>query len=387
MNNTIDSEWDNFLEYDLIDNNSDNINNSININNINNSDNINNSININNSNNNSDNSENDFMDKKITCSELYISTKTKIIYINTNIDIYNIFWKIPILKYYKQEEGIVKKQIKISLKDEEDSYKVNEIINNIDCYKNVNILNFINNPKGRIIYKDIRKITIGISKKDLLFNKNTNKSAFYNCFVLTMRLFDKNTFKEFHVKIFNTGKIEIPGIQNDNNVYTILDKLTTLFKDISNVDILYNKYNIQNVLINSNFNCGFYINREILFNILRNDYYINACYDPCSYPGIQCVYYFDINKNCIITESINFKNVKHNDNIIKISYMIFRTGSILIVGRCDEIVLSYVYNFIKDILLKEYSKIRLPNNIIDDRTSIIDKTLKKTKKKYIYVNY
>ena len=33
MNNTIDSEWDNFLEYDLIDNNSDNINNNNNINN------------------------------------------------------------------------------------------------------------------------------------------------------------------------------------------------------------------------------------------------------------------------------------------------------------------------------------------------------------------
>jgi hypothetical protein len=37
--------------------------------------------------------------------------------------------------------------------------------------------------------------------------------------------------------------------------------------------------------------------------------------------------------------------------------MIFRTGSILIVGKCDEDVLTIVYNFIKTILLNEYANI------------------------------
>ena len=368
MNNNIDSEWDNFLEYNLIDNIDNNIDNIDNIDNSDNSDDSNN--------------YNDFTN--IKCSDLYISTKTKIVYINKNIDIYDIFWKIPIIKYYKQEEGIIKKQIKVSLKNEEDSFKLDEIIKNIDCYKTINVLNFINNPKGRIVYKDIRKITIGLSKKDLLFNKNTNKSAFYNCFVLTMRLLDETIFKEFHIKVFNTGKIEIPGIQNDNIVYKILNNLVILLKKNCNIDVIYNKSNIQNVLINSNFNCGFYINREILFNILRNDYFINACYDPCSYPGIQCIYYFDTNKNSIITESINFKNIKHNKHITKVSYMIFRTGSILIVGKCNEIILNYVYNFVKDILVREYPKIKLNNNNPDNYNNEL---LKKIKKKYIYTMY
>ena len=375
MNNNIDSEWDNFLEYNLIDNIDNNIDNIDNIDNSDNSDDSNN--------------YNDFTN--IKCSDLYISTKTKIVYINKNIDIYDIFWKIPIIKYYKQEEGIIKKQIKVSLKNEEDSFKLDEIIKNIDCYKTINVLNFINNPKGRIVYKDIRKITIGLSKKDLLFNKNTNKSAFYNCFVLTMRLLDETIFKEFHIKVFNTGKIEIPGIQNDNIVYKILNNLVILLKKNCNIDVIYNKSNIQNVLINSNFNCGFYINREILFNILRNDYFINACYDPCSYPGIQCIYYFDTNKNSIITESINFKNIKHNKHITKVSYMIFRTGSILIVGKCNEIILNYVYNFVKDILVREYPKIKLNNNNPDNYNNNPDnynnELLKKIKKKYIYTMY
>ena len=222
MNNNIDSEWDNFLEYNLIDNIDNNIDNIDNIDNSDNSDDSNN--------------YNDFTN--IKCSDLYISTKTKIVYINKNIDIYDIFWKIPIIKYYKQEEGIIKKQIKVSLKNEEDSFKLDEIIKNIDCYKTINVLNFINNPKGRIVYKDIRKITIGLSKKDLLFNKNTNKSAFYNCFVLTMRLLDETIFKEFHIKVFNTGKIEIPGIQNDNIVYKILNNLVILLKKIA-ISTLY----------------------------------------------------------------------------------------------------------------------------------------------------
>jgi hypothetical protein len=37
--------------------------------------------------------------------------------------------------------------------------------------------------------------------------------------------------------------------------------------------------------------------------------------------------------------------------------MIFRTGSILIVGKCDEDVLIIVYNFIKTIILNEYKDI------------------------------
>ena len=37
--------------------------------------------------------------------------------------------------------------------------------------------------------------------------------------------------------------------------------------------------------------------------------------------------------------------------------MIFRTGSCLVVGNCDEKPLHYVYEFIKKILENEYSNI------------------------------
>ena len=46
-------------------------------------------------------------------SDLYISTKTKIIYLNKPIDLYDVFWKINILPYDTVNECIIKKQKKI----------------------------------------------------------------------------------------------------------------------------------------------------------------------------------------------------------------------------------------------------------------------------------
>ena len=44
------------------------------------------------------------------CEELYISTKTKVVFLNQEIDINRIFWNIPILDYWQPKDGVVKKQ-------------------------------------------------------------------------------------------------------------------------------------------------------------------------------------------------------------------------------------------------------------------------------------
>ena len=162
-------------------------------------------------------------------SALYISTKTKILFLSTPIDIYDIFWKIPVVDYNSQEDGVIKKQIKISITNSEESEKIDEILKTHNYYK-VHILNKIDNPNGRIKYKDVRKISIGINKKDILYSKIKEKSAFYNCFVITLRIVYENNFREFHIKVFNTGKIEIPGLQNDKMLNIILDNIISIFK-------------------------------------------------------------------------------------------------------------------------------------------------------------
>ena len=107
------------------------------------------------------------------------------------------------------------------------------------------------------------------------------------------------------------------------------------------------------VLINSNFNCGFFINRENLFDILKTKYNIQCIYDPCSYPGIQCKFYYDKTKS-IQNGVREYENIEKNKSIVVISFMIFRTGSILIVGMCEEDVLDEVYVIIKNMLIVEF---------------------------------
>ena len=49
------------------------------------------------------------------CGDIYISTKTKITYLNiNNIDIAEMFWAIPIMPYTSEKNGIIKKQVKIT---------------------------------------------------------------------------------------------------------------------------------------------------------------------------------------------------------------------------------------------------------------------------------
>ena len=123
--------------------------------------------------------------------------------------------------------------------------------------------------------------------------RSKKKSAFYNCFVLILRIKVQTMFKEFHVKVFNTGKLEIPGIQDDNVFEMILQMVIDILQPNMQEKLSYKENTCETVLINSNFNCGFYINRESLYDILKYKYNIQSIYDPCSYPGIQCKFYFN----------------------------------------------------------------------------------------------
>lgn len=316
-------------------------------------------------------------------SELYISTKTKISYLSTPINLDEIFWKIPLIEYNIPKVGIIKKQMKFNFISKEDIEIVEKKLEKLKCVEQ-NIITQIMNPEGRIKFKDIRKISIGLSKKDIVSYRTKKKSAFYNCFVLIMRLLYNGIFREIHVKVFNTGKLEIPGIQNDQLLTNVLDNLIEILKPhVCDSDIHYLKDKTETVLINSNFNCGYYINREKLFDILKYKYKINSSFDPCSYPGIQCEFYYDTDKDDNTGRQINNIDITNNsDNIFKVSFMIFRTGSVLIVGKCDEHILYDIYNFIKKILQDEYSEI-VTNNI---NTESLVKKKKQVRKKIIYVN-
>jgi hypothetical protein len=154
--------------------------------------------------------------------------------------------------------------------------------------------------------------------------------------------------------------MEIPGIQDKEMLNMVLTKLTTLLRPFikTTIELDYMKERTETVLINSNFSCGYYIQREKLYDLLKYKYNLNCVYDPCSYPGIQCEFHHNpllstqTGKQDTKTETTDITNTK-----VKISFMIFRTGSVLIVGKCNENVLMDTYLFLKNILEVEYEHI------------------------------
>lgn len=323
--------------------------------------------------------------------DLYISTKTKVLYLNQPIDLNDVFWQIPITEYWKQSGGVIKKQMKIVSKSPEEFDEYQQKLKDCYYYKEY-VIKHIDNPNARRIkYKNERKITIGMSKKDLLTYKTKQKNAFYNCFAMIIRfLCDKDKeYKEIHVKVFNTGKLEIPGILNNN----LLDTIKTLVlhyiqpyvqTNLKYVDIEKGE---ENVLINSNFNCGFYINRLKLHEIIRSQKYgIESAFDPCSYPGVKCKFYYNNENEHTIEaqtgqifqedQAMKLSALIESKKYTEVSFMIFRTGSCLIVGNCSEKILLFVFEYIKQFLTNEYSEIQIAN----DEPNIKVKTTKVRKK-------
>ena len=325
--------------------------------------------------------------------ELFISTKTKVLFLNCKtVDIHNIFWEIPIMNYWEPSIGIIKKQIKLVFKQKEEIQEYEKKLQNIEYFQE-HILKQIDNPDAiSIQFKDERKITIGVSKKDLIVQKSKIKNAFYNCMAIVIRFPYENVHREVHVKIFNTGKMEIPGVVN----YQMLEYVKSLILQFLQLYIetplcFEENYLEEHVLINSNFSCGYFVARERLHELLSGEKYrLETSYDPCNYPGVKSRFYFyneygfdkELQKGVILEEDKNLKlfELLKGKKYTDVSFMIFRTGSCIIVGNCSEPVLRFVYEFIKNILQIHCEYIRTNHEVPLTKVKNV-----KSQKKTIYL--
>lgn len=335
------------------------------------------------------------------CEELYISTQTKIFFLNqTNLDVQKIFWNTKIIPYWQNKNGVIKKQIRFISKTREE-YAQYEEKRNQEIYYTEKIMKQIDNPNARKIkFKDVRKLTVGISKKDIMNCHGKNKNAFINCFAMILRVEQNGIFHEIHVKVFNTGRMAIPGIVNESLLENTKELLLSILQPNfdSKIELITEEESPEvyrlvkgkknketnkkekshfekvkaksNVLINSNFNCGYYIQQEKLRAILRDKYKLNPTYDPSMYPGVKCKFYYNnelpedltIQLGRLAEKDIDVTMTELDELTLekytKISFMIFRTGNCLIVGNCTKPVLNYVYEFVKNILTEEYENIK-----------------------------
>jgi len=301
-----------------------------------------------------------------------ISTQTHKIFLSSPIDL-NIFWNIPVIEYTDLDVGVVKKEIKFATNDEAEFNSVQKCVeNNPKCVQHV--YTHIVNPNGRLKFKDSRKVTEGINKNDIkgFQSRRKPKCVFYNCIALTIRIKKNGVYKDVHNKVFNTGKVEIPGVVDDD----VFDMVTSKLIDILRPYCGHLRYSHGGmVLTKSNFNCGYYVNLERLQDILKNKYGIHSIFDPCSYRGVKCHFMYNPQLGDEDDEQNGVGNINSEENLVRISFMIFRTGSAIIAGKCTTKEATIVYSFLKKLFEIEYL------HIIDNSQEVIVSGNKKCKEK------
>ncbi len=208
---------------------------------------------------------------------------------------------------------------------------------------------------------NIKKLKTGKKKK------RREKKNFYNQVSLIFRsatlmgldpekLPAKERFKTVNIKLFINGSIQMTGCKHLENVKksleVLFDKLK-ICKAILNKDLKFelkpfvdntNSLDINKVtrfkivMINTNFNILFQVNREKLHEMLKELGY-DVTFDP------------------IIHACVNIKyRIPHSANKT-ISIFVFESGSITIAGSdsCQQVLETY--NFINKFILSNYNKL------------------------------
>lgn len=166
--------------------------------------------------------------------------------------------------------------------------------------------------------------------------KDYYKSLLDNNYITDPKLMNVN------VKIFKNKSLQITGCKDPNILTKIIDKFKKIFSPIKRK---YKKLKIisQNIiLINSNINVGYQINRDKLYKLLINDKTIELKYIPDTYAGIRL--YLTINDN-------------------KIRFLIFQTGKIIISSAKTLVNLRLAYKYINDLMIKHKKIIEKRDNL------------------------
>tara|TARA_B100000700_G_scaffold304530_1_gene377278 strand:- start:1067 stop:1813 length:747 start_codon:yes stop_codon:yes gene_type:complete len=190
----------------------------------------------------------------------------------------------------------------------------------------------------------------GFSKKSLRKKrKKKEKKIFYNQSTIHV-LYDN---KLMNVKLFNNGRIQITGLKEESQGDNLIKELIIYFKDFDILEESTELINSQIVLINSDFDIGMKINREILHKEIINSN-IYSSYEPCIYPGVNIKYYINTNNTsgiCECTEMCNGKGKAcGNGGCKKVTIAVFMSGKIIITGGQNKDQINESYRFITNFI-------------------------------------
>ena len=283
--------------------------------------------------------------------------------------------------------------------DETIDINFKDIYTNFVPYKNVLEI------EDEVIYKDeyIGKIVGCKTGGDAIkgYFKKKTLGDFYNCTTVNVVI---SPIKSANVKIFNNGKLQMTGIPKPEDGILVSKYVTDMIKKmrkdnkkiIMNKDYPLNLAKYKTVMINTCYELGYCINREVLYNIIYKRYGLNTIYDSDGYPGVRIEYYYNTNNvgtigegRCGCCEKCKGKGTGDGKGECrKISIAIFQSGSAIIAGGCtnsEPIFKAYAFinNIIKEILSEivkpdtESNKLKkkLLNTVYLDISRIVNKSV------------
>ena len=199
-----------------------------------------------------------------------------------------------------------------------------------------------------------------ITKKIKKPRKDKEKKFFYN--QITIHIFFE---KIVNVKIFNNGRIQMTGLKSSEQgkevIKIFLEEVNKLSEEYKKeiYEVVNPKFTwIKTVLINSDFDLHYKVDREALHRSIIDEGYYSS-FEPCIYPGVNIKYYYNkFKENNGICDCEKMCNGKGKDNTCKkITVAVFNSGKIIITGGNSmehiEIAYNFIYNFIesrKDII-------------------------------------
>jgi len=190
----------------------------------------------------------------------------------------------------------------------------------------------------------------GFSKKMLKkTRKEKVKKIFYN--QSTIHVIKDN--KIINVKLFNNGKLQLTGLKNIEQGYQLIEGLLDHLKKFNILKEQVKILDYEIVLINSDFDFkigdDYEIDRETLHREIINAG-LYSSYEPCIYPGVNIKYF--INENitngiCNCNLLCDGKGRANGDGKCKkVTVAVFMSGKTIITGAQNKDQLVKAYNLI-----------------------------------------
>jgi TATA-box binding protein (TBP) (component of TFIID and TFIIIB) len=159
-----------------------------------------------------------------------------------------------------------------------------------------------------------------------------------------------DTSKKLHIKLFNTGRVHLTGISDPlpNNITRIAKNVYKNFLDTGDIEDI----EISIASIVADFKLGFCIDRAKLFKKLKTEWSPLCTFEPSVYPGVKLQYYYNPDNKCGLCRChphcrYLFSSSKTKlRQCRKITIIVFRTGSVLIIGAQSQEQVESVANFI-----------------------------------------